>query len=146
MLTHGEYISDDICDVDLARKGAPCGGHKMCAVGTLWVAGGEASKYSQGDFVLFELPNLHSFNRDYAVDQAKPSTALAYELLNAAADKFGKAKGFDMTVTEDPDGDGTYAGELEILFEIYNASADDLLVVTKNAKRALTKMAAKAAV
>jgi hypothetical protein len=143
-LTHGSYITDDIVNLDLYEQKAPCGGHKMCAVGTLWVAGGEATTFEDDeDYVKFDLPPLHVGHREEAVQRAHPSTRLAYELLNDAARKFGESKGFDMSI--DADGDGEYEGAMEILFEIHDATAADLIQVTANAKRALTRLAKAAA-
>lgn len=51
MALAGEYISDEI-DEEKKNTGAICGGHKTCAIGSLWIGYGIKPRRRHGGFLL----------------------------------------------------------------------------------------------
>lgn len=84
MLTHGTYVSSEIENHVLAAAGAVCGGHKACAVGSLWLGGGVRMKSLFGGAVLpgVEEEERRSFLRN------RDGLRVAYHALNDAAERF----------------------------------------------------------
>lgn len=131
MLQRGSYVDPQ---QDESKKNQVCQGHKMCAVGSLFVAGGAGiPAVMNGSW-----PN----NRE---EFLKPRHALrlAYESLNEAAYEYAQRHKFSLpTVTKHRihhHPGNVYSGALETLFETKwegsHARNQDMLQIIKNAKR-----------
>lgn len=82
-LRRGVYISDEIVNERLAAKGAICGGHQACFVGSLFIAakGSVTPLYDHGyvDEDIFSVSGRHDYMKN------RPYMRLAYEAANEAA-------------------------------------------------------------
>jgi hypothetical protein len=102
MLTTGTYIEEEISNPRLAKSGAICGGHKHCAIGSLWVGAG--IKPVKQDTCNF-LPGADEVSRPNFLKH-RPGLKLAYNALNEAASDFmenkeiwpGPARTFDAAI------------------------------------------------
>lgn len=80
MLIPGEYISTDIVDPGLKAKGAVCGGHHACLVGSEYLAYGV--RINAKDFPGFSWYLRKEFMRN------RPGLRLAYDAINEAAHRY----------------------------------------------------------
>lgn len=123
MLVKGDYVGDEI-DADLKAQGAICGGHKYCAIGSLWAGAGIHPKrdvytYISGDKdVIFSLPGVTNRERDSFLDK-HPGLKVAYDALNEAAEDFIS----EHEVPEELLDRHQFSAAVEALFE--GAYADD---------------------
>jgi hypothetical protein len=88
MLTTGTYIEEEISNPRLAKSGAICGGHKHCAIGSLWVGAG-IKPVKQDDCIFLPGADVPS-RRDFL--KHRPGLKLAYNALNEAASDFMENK------------------------------------------------------
>ncbi len=79
MMVQGTYISDGVVDEKLARKGAICGGHQACFVGSLYLGAKIPIKKMLDPQFGFEW----SSRRD--IMKNRPALRMAYEAANDAA-------------------------------------------------------------
>lgn len=85
MLARGVYLSDEVVNPDLADQGAICGGHQACAVGSMYLAGGQRPK--RDDTFLWTLEGVDYDERaDFL--RHRPVLRGAYDALNEAADRY----------------------------------------------------------
>lgn len=108
MLTHGQYITSFVVDEELASQGAICGGHRACAVGSLWLAAGvKPNKDKWGEHTL---PGVAAdYRRDFLAD--KPTLRLVYDTLNEVAQDYITSHNLHISFA------WAHAGALESLFE-----------------------------
>jgi hypothetical protein len=149
MLMRGEYLTPDIVDYELAKKGAICGGHKACAVGSLYLAAGVRRERRE---LAWSLPGAYPHERPYFM-ASRPALRVAYEALNAAAERYCGRHGIDLDNYTRYDAMTNEAGMLERLFEATYVGTDDVVIdaavelpkIINSAKRALRRQAALAA-
>lgn len=129
MLMHGVYFDSDITNEKLAKAGAPCGGHRACAVGSLYLAYGVQFNPNRCNSIDGVLPyERATFMKD------KPTLKLIYDTLNEEAGAYAVRKGLwhkSDLYSPDEDGDGykPSTGMFEDLFEdYYQGNPDDELV------------------
>lgn len=126
-LVHSIYVDDG---GDTTRSNALCGGHRACAIGSLWIAAG--IKPERDDEFTYILPTAHPGNR-YAAFAQVPGLEEAYYALNAAAADYMASEDLDPTDTAC----GCYEGELEVLFESHGADANTLVRIAHAATKEL---------
>ncbi len=106
MLIRGDYIDSEVSRPDLADAGAICGGHKACAIGSLWIAGGHHPKaptdYSDW-YSIFDI----DIRAKYLAQ--RPALELAHAALVAAAIEYADRHDYELT--------GEFSDPLEDLFE-----------------------------
>lgn len=125
-LDHAGYVSHEI-DRELAESGALCRGHRACAVGATWLAGGieptaHMFKFGTVQHVEFSMPGTGKDHNDrlaWLRDEGYHGLRTAYKALCAAAQEHMDQRGLEI----DSDNWGT-AGALEGLFESSNPSED----------------------
>lgn len=118
MLVRGEYISVEIDD-ELAERGAICGGHRACLVGSLWL--GYGVKPEKGTFCwgeeFYKLPGTEDGRAAFL--SRRPGLKVAYDALNDAAERC-VSRALSNADYEDFHGEArrVYSGSLaETLFE-----------------------------
>lgn len=136
MLEQGVYLTEEVVDPKLAERGAVCGGHKACAVGSLWLGYGIKMQGPKDERIL---PGVYvnTYGSEDLVDRdtflkSRPGLKLAYDALNEAADKF-----IDKNDLEN-DLDHSFGAKIEALFEgTYDEKVHrkDMLQIINNAKR-----------
>lgn len=126
MLVRGEYLTSEVVNESLAAKGAICGGHKACAIGSLWLGYGVKMEGMPG---LRELPGTDEEERK-AFTRTRPALRAALNHLNAAAAAFAEKNSITLTKSWDDPIEGLFEG-------YYGRKIDrtDLLRVVNNAKR-----------
>lgn len=105
LLTHGAYCEGFVVDENLID--APCGGNRMCAVGSLFVAFGLGKKGDDGGI---ELQDAEPIRRGKPLGE-NPKLFKVYHALNDAAGDYARENDIDL------DDCGIYSGNLETLFE-----------------------------
>lgn len=114
-LIKGSYITEEVVDKKLARKGAICGGHQACAVGALWLAGDAPKEIwadSSGNVFVVDLEGVDSVHRaEFLGREGNEALALAYDAINEATEQYVAKHGLEETL--DPD----YNASVESFFE-----------------------------
>ena len=143
MLEQGVYVTEEVVNEKLAEQGAICGGHRACAVGSLWIGYGIRLEGPQGEK---ELPGTNdsraydwqSGRREPSERQeflrTRPGLRLAYDALNEAADKYVEKRELEDYL------DNSFDASIEALFEgTYGEKVHrkDMLQIINNAKRSL---------
>ncbi len=107
MLVRGDYVENEVTRPDLAESGAICGGHRACAIGSLWIAGGldPENAYVKGT------PDPFAYDRRETYLSDKPALRRAHAALCSAAEDYGDRR--DLFVA----GDAFWPDPLEALFE-----------------------------
>ncbi len=106
MLVRGEYVEAGVSRPDLADAGAICGGHRACAIGALWIAGGhkpEATDHYSTWYSIFRF----EIRAEYLAQ--RPALELAHTALVAAAIEYADRHDYELT--------GEFSDPLEDLFE-----------------------------
>lgn len=136
MLIQGDYVTAEIVNPELAKKGAVCGGRKACLVGSTYLAHGV--KVWREDGGLFETWRRDDFMR------TRPALRLAYEALNEAALRLIKREHRDVIaewsydgigLSEPSQGWGEYFFERVLENESHNTIREQVTRVARSAKR-----------
>ena len=122
MLIRGEYVSDNV-DKKLAEEGAICGGHRACAIGSLYIGYGiplTEHNWEDDDNPSYSLPGVDPASRK-AFTRNRPGLRLAMKALDHVAEKrtAGLSKRQQENVEEflyEHD-DDAYGIKIEALFE-----------------------------
>jgi hypothetical protein len=158
MLIRGTYVDSEINEAKKAA-GAICGGHKVCAIGSLWV--GYGVKYEKRGKYVVGLPGVSDTKTwDYRKDdygpsarnifvKSRPALKLALNALNESADAYIKRHKLELMDASE------FEDAIEALFEGTRHYEDDdsddedtkvarkqLLSVIKSAKGRLAKQLA----
>jgi hypothetical protein len=151
MLTRGQYVSTTI-DLELRDKGAICGGHKACAVGSLYLAGGikPHEVYPGKSYNYFVLQGVDRHERAEFLAE-RPALRAAYDALNEAAKRFIDRHNLDLFDGERFEIGGLTQtnGWMELLFEAADIDGHvldaqvELPKIINNAKRALRRSISK---
>jgi hypothetical protein len=165
MMMHMEYISDEV-DEKRREEGAICGGHRACAVGSLWLAHGIRPWLSydwdseEGRRVIYgaQLPYVSANERAEIMDRL-PQLRIAYDALNQAAmevlEEYAEEHGYESVsqLATDMGASIGYNGAMEAMFESnldderddYEMSPDDkvrMLRICARAKEIIIGMGA----
>lgn len=124
MLIRGDYIDSRNVDEKMKESGSICGGHRVCAIGSLWIGAGIKPQNRRAGWYL-----PHITTRRDAFDEV-PGLELAYTMLNKVS-------------TEHPLWGGVFENNaMEELFEGTKIPPKELLaVVTEQALERLRSMA-----
>jgi hypothetical protein len=139
MIQHDVYISQSVVDRELAAQGAVCGGHRVCAIGALYLAAGVGIKQNENGGRW--LPGVSPHDRhDFMFN--KPTLRLVYDTLNEVALDAANERGILIAWI------GNEHGGLESLFEwgdhvrgrlrVSRMERELLLEVIDEAKRTLS--------
>lgn len=130
MLFKGEYVSRYIERQDLKDQGAVCGGHRVCAIGSLWMAAGilPTEQEDLGEEVWFLQTAFEGFREEEFI--RCPALELAYDTLNGVSRERIEDGIDDQLVVINP---MVFDSALEELFEHTDIDPIDLLEVTSAA-------------
>lgn len=144
MLIHGRYVTAEVHSPELAQSGAVCRGHKACAIGSLYLAGGVRMTYEKTNsgIMLANMPGVDEEDRAEFL-RNRPALRAAYDALNEAADRFIKRNGVKFPY------DRTFNASIEALFEEgtldgRSINAPELTRVIKSARRSVERKLAQA--
>lgn len=127
MLIRGVYLDSEI-DLEKKEAGAICGGHRVCAIGSLWVGAGIKPTWDR--FSGWYLPYVTS--RYIAFGQI-PGLGVAYDTLNAVSVEHPMWSSVVTDLEEDDEGGLDY-NAMEELFEGTKIPPQELLTtVTEQA-------------
>lgn len=134
MLARGNYREHHLSRPDLVD--APCGGHRVCAVGSLWAAARVPVDRATGSW-----PRIAYANQRHLTFDAFPALGEAYEALNAAAERYVETEASEEIVQdyERSTDDGDWESELERLFEETTIESDQIQRVLDIALEAVRK-------
>lgn len=145
MLIHGRYVTPEVHSPELAQSGAICRGHKACAIGSLYLAGGVKMTYekSGSGIMLADMPGVDEEDRAEFL-RNRPALRAAYDALNEAADRFIKRNGVKFL-----DDRRIFNASIEALFEEgtldgRSINAPELTRVIKSARRSVERKLAQA--
>ncbi len=124
MLVRGFYVDPQVFIPEM--KNSVCGGHKFCAIGSLFAAAGYKAEQVSYGWVLFEAFENNRI-REF---EANPALKLAYDELNKAANTYILMHEIPGTALIDD-----YTSKLEQLFEGYeDIDESDLIRIIGAAK------------
>ncbi len=111
MLIRLTYVEAVLTRPDLAEAGAICGGHRACAIGALWIAGGWTPGHAEYSFTNSSGYSSSVFSEAYRDEYLadKPALSSAHDALNAAAEVYAAEQ--DLEVGPN------YVSRIEALFE-----------------------------
>lgn len=123
MLKPGHYVSGTVEDPELAKKGAVCGGHSACLIGSLYIAGGVKFREvgrTWDEQRIVDLPGVKS-GRQKEYMARRPHLRLAWDALNDAAEVY--LRKLPQERQEDVREGSKFEGRAETVFE--NAKIED---------------------
>ncbi len=111
MVIRATYVEAAISRPDLAVAGAICGGHRACAIGALWMAGGWAPDSDGYSFANSSGDSSGVFSETYRDEYLadKPALRGAHDALNAAAEAYATEQDLEVG--------SAYVSRIEALFE-----------------------------